>query len=109
MPDRQERIMTRTYEPRLELRLAASTDTATVARLSALDEQRELDGAVLLALLDDTAVAALSLHDGRAVADPFVLTQEIVALLRLRAEHLSAATAARPRRLRRLRRLALAA
>ncbi len=34
------------------------------------------------------AVAALSLTDGRVVANPFVLTANAVALLRLREQHL---------------------
>jgi hypothetical protein len=40
-------------------------------------------------------VAALSLADGRVVADPFRLTENAIALLRVRADHLAGR---RPRR-----------
>ncbi len=72
------------------LRLATDVDAPTVHRLAALDDAPRLTGAVLLALVDGEPVAALSLEDGRVVADPFRFTAEPVALLRLRAEHLSA-------------------
>ncbi len=81
--------------PAVALRLAGSDDTRVVRWLAALDDAPALDGLVLLALIDDEAVAALSLLDGRVIANPFVATSEVVALLRLRAEHLSVA---RPRR-----------
>jgi hypothetical protein len=42
-------------------------------------------GHVLLAELDGRIVAAVSTHDGRAVADPFVPSAEIVEQLRLHA------------------------
>jgi hypothetical protein len=48
----------------------------------------------------------VSLDDRRVVANPFVPTQEVVALLHLRAEHLSTARKCRP--LRRIPRLRLA-
>jgi hypothetical protein len=72
--------------PALVLRLAGPDDTHLVERLAALDDAPALEGRVLLALSDDEAVAALSLLDGRAVANPFVATSEAVGLLRLRAE-----------------------
>ncbi len=93
--------MTRNPSPgpsRVELRLATPDDTHTLRRLAALDEQRELEGSVLIAFVDGNAVAALSVSDGRSVADPFVLTRELVALLRLRAEHLTGGTSGRGRR-----------
>jgi hypothetical protein len=92
--------------PAVVLRLAGSDDTHLVERLAALDAASPLGGRVLLALIDDEAVAALSLVDGRVVANPFVATSEAVALLRLRAEHLSGARARR--RLRTILRLRLA-
>jgi hypothetical protein len=71
------------------LRLADPGEAHVVRRLAALDDAPELDGRVLLALIDGEAVAALSLRDGRIVANPFVPTQEPVELLRLRAVHVS--------------------
>lgn len=94
------------YAPRVELRLADAGDAHVVARLAELDSARELEGPVLLALLDGDAVAGMSLRDGRVVANPFVPANQAVALLRLRAEHLSGASVRRP--LRRLPRLRLA-
>jgi hypothetical protein len=64
----------------------------------------ELEGQVLLALIDGVAVAALSLHDGRVAANPFLPTRDVVAVLRLRAGHVVAEQSGRrPRRLPRLR------
>ena len=83
------------HSPTVALRLARADEAHLVRRLAALDDAPSLEGQVLLALADGEAVAALSLHDGRAVANPFVLTQEAVALLRLRAKHLSGTRARR--------------
>ncbi len=77
------------------LRSAHADEGHVVARLAQLDDAPELEGQVLIALIDGEAVAALSLLDGRVVANPFVRTENAVALLRLRAKHLSGA---RPRR-----------
>lgn len=84
---------------RVELRFAGVEDGDAVTRLAALDERGELHGRVLLALLDGDAVAALSLEDGRVVANPFVAAADAVAMLRLRADQL----AGRPRGQRRRR------
>jgi hypothetical protein len=88
---------------RVELRRARREDADVVRRLAALDDARPLMGAVLLALVDGDAVAALSLHDGRVVADPFVATTESVSLLRVRAGQLGGARARRRLRWRRPR------
>jgi len=74
----------------LILRLAGADDGPAIRRLAELDEAPPPDGLVLLALIGAEAVAAVSLDDGRAVADPFVPTAGALALLRLRAAHLSA-------------------
>ncbi len=52
----------------------------------------------MLALLDGEAVAAVSLSDGRVVANPFLPTADTVTLLGLRASQLSR----RPRAHRRI-------
>jgi hypothetical protein len=70
------------------LRPAHADETHVVEQLAELDDAPTLDGQVLLALIDGRPVAALSLGDGRVVADPFVRTEEAVALLRLQAKHL---------------------
>ena len=75
--------------PTVALRLAGSDEGHMVRRLAALDDQPALEGPVLLALVDGEAVAALSLHDRRVVANPFLFTRDLVQLLRLRAEHIA--------------------
>ena len=47
-------------------------------RLAALDSARPLDGDVLVAEVDDEPVAAIDLHNGRAVANPWAPTAEAV-------------------------------
>ena len=79
------------------LRLAGPDEAQVVRRLASLDDAPPLTGQVLLALVDGQAVAALSLSDGRVVANPFLPTEAAVGLLRLRAQHLSVK---RPRRRR---------
>jgi hypothetical protein len=80
----------------LVLRPASSADDAALARLAALDGARPLTGEVMLAFAGGDVRAALSLETGRAVADPFYPSADLVALLR------TAAGGDRPRR--RLRR-----
>lgn len=69
----------------IALRRATFGDSAAVARLAQLDETATPAGDLLLAELDGRLVAALPLDGGQPIADPFVRTQEIVELLRLRA------------------------
>jgi hypothetical protein len=67
------------------LRLANPEDDADITRLAQLDDAPVPVSPVMLAVVDGEAVAALSLSDGRAVANPFVATQKAVTLLRLNA------------------------
>jgi hypothetical protein len=95
--------MTTTLHPRtpsIEVRPSDRDEAKLIRRLAALDDAPELDGQVLLGLVDGDPVAAVSLSDGRVVADPFVGTGEVVTLLRVRAKHLSGVPARRrvPRR-----------
>ncbi len=60
-----------------------------VRRLAELDDSRPLEGGVLVAVVDGEAVAALSLQDGRVVANPFRFTTGPISLLRLRAQQLA--------------------
>jgi hypothetical protein len=88
----------------LVLRPATSADTPGLERLAALDSARPLTGEVLVAAAGGELRAALSLQTGRAVADPFWPSGELVELLR-------AAAGERPHRRRRrsaARRIALA-
>jgi hypothetical protein len=67
----------------LVLRRGRPTDTAEIATLAALDSARPLTGQTIVAESDGRIVAAISLHDGRVVADPFTPTADIVEMLRL--------------------------
>ena len=86
----------------MTIRLALPADAAALRDLALLDSApRPLAGDVLVAESAGALVAALSLDDGRAVADPFRPTADVVALLRVRAAQArprtrsSAASAAR--------------
>ncbi|MBI5105497.1 MAG: hypothetical protein HZB46_11055 [Solirubrobacterales bacterium] len=68
------------------IRRAFPEDAPALARLASLDSaRRPLDGAMLLAERDGRVLAAISLADGRHVADPFAATADLVSLLRMRA------------------------
>ena len=73
----------------IALRVAQPEDDYDVSRLAQLDDAPQPIGPVMLAVVDGEAVAALSLSDGRVVANPFVATEKAVTLLRLRATQLS--------------------
>jgi hypothetical protein len=72
------------------LRLATDADAETVRRLADLDSQAPLEGSILIGELNGEPVAALSLADDRAVADPFRPTAHLVATMRVRARGLKA-------------------
>jgi hypothetical protein len=69
----------------LVLRSATTADAAALDRLAALDSARPLTGEVMLAHAGGDVRAALSLETGRAVADPFYPSLELVKLLRAAA------------------------
>lgn len=81
----------------IAVRLATANDREALERLAALDSTEPPRGSTLVGELLQRPVAALSLSDGRVIADPFVATADVVALLRLRARQLAAR---RPRRRR---------
>ena len=72
------------------IRPATARDDITIESLSALDSQRPIAYPALIGERDGRAVAAISLADGRVVADPFVRTSQLVAVLRMRAGALRA-------------------
>ena len=69
----------------LRIRLAEPDDGGLLERLAALDSQAPLQGDALIAELDGIAVAALSLQNGRLIADPFAHTATVREHLRLLA------------------------
>ena len=76
---------------RLTVRWATPDDAAPLARLAQLDDSRPPRGVVLLAEVDGTPWAALSIDDGHAVSDPFRPAGELVALLLERARQIKRA------------------
>jgi hypothetical protein len=74
----------------LTLRLATHADRPALARLAELEQAERPAEPVLVGVVTERPVAALSLSDGRVIADPFFRTAELIELLRLRARQLSA-------------------
>src|SRR3954453_15124775 len=82
----------------LTIRPAHYADASALARLAALDSRRPLAGGqVLVAEFEDRIIAALSMHDGRAIAAPFVASADAVESLRLHASASRPAKARVPR------------
>jgi hypothetical protein len=81
----------------LVIRRAEPDDLDRLRYLAALDSARALLGDVLVAEADGVISAAYSMDEGRAIADPFVPTAELVELLQLRAGSLREAHPKRTR------------
>src|SRR5919106_1212146 len=71
----------------LVIRHAEQRDRPGLRRLAQLDSARASAGPMLVAELDGELRAAISLDDGRVIADPFRPTADVVGLLELRAGH----------------------
>jgi hypothetical protein len=84
-------------EASLVVRRGRPADASELARLAALDSARALTGSTIVAEVEGRMVAAVSLHDGRVIADPFEPTADVVAVLRLHTAGGRSAKA-RPRR-----------
>jgi hypothetical protein len=84
-------------EGNLVVRRGRPADADALAILAGLDSARPLTGRSVVAEVDGRVVAAVSLHDGRVVADPFVRTADVVEVLRLHTAG-GRQAAARPRR-----------
>jgi hypothetical protein len=67
------------------LRPAHADDCDALTKLAQLDSAKPLKGDVMIAFAGDRPAAAMSLYDGRIIADPFLLTADAAALLRLYA------------------------
>jgi hypothetical protein len=80
---------------RLTLRSATASDAADLARLAALDSSVVPSEPLLVADFGGRLVAAVSVHDGAAIADPFVRSADAVELLRDRARQVTPRTARR--------------
>jgi hypothetical protein len=72
-------------------------DRGALERLAALDSRRLPDGDLLLGEVDGTLLAAIRVHGGQAIADPFAPTADLVAMLRMYARRLPRDTGGRRR------------
>jgi len=72
------------------IRAARSSDGDSLARLAELDSAEVPAGSLLVAEADGRIVAAIATATGDAIADPFLPTADVVALLQLRAAGTSA-------------------
>ena len=79
--------------PEITIRQATTADAFALRRLAALDDRAALHGEVLLAEQSGDIRAALSLENGRAVANPFAPTAELVEMLRMRSRHVETVAA----------------
>jgi hypothetical protein len=95
----------KSYMHKVTVRRSAPGDESLLAHLAALDSAGPLHGPALIAEADSRILAALPLGSGRAIADPFEPTAELVALLELRRMQIEAAERSGGRRPGRLRSL----
>jgi hypothetical protein len=79
----------------ITIRFSTDADRKRILELAELDGRAVPQGDVLLAELDGRLVAAVGVADGASVADPFVLTGEVLDVLKLRAEQERERTLAR--------------
>jgi hypothetical protein len=90
-----------TLDHSLTIRGARPEDADRLRELAELDSARPLDGEVLVAEAGYRPLAAIDVHSGRIVADPFRRTAREADLLRARAEQLRARSSRARRRNRR--------
>ena len=69
----------------LTMRRATPEDAQALHALAIIDSSLPLSGDILVAQLDGAVVAAVSVTDDRAIADPFRPSADTVEILRLRA------------------------
>src|SRR3954452_656507 len=74
-----------TVSPSVLIRAARGSDGAELERLAAIDSAEVPAGSLLVAEADGRLVAALASSTGESIADPFLPTADVVALLKLRA------------------------
>jgi hypothetical protein len=76
------RTLSDLLEDGVAIGFARSDDRRELERLAALDSSESLDGPVVTGRIDGELCAAVSLYDGRTIANPFVRTRELVDALR---------------------------
>jgi len=72
------------------IRQTTEGDALALRLLAELDSQRPFAGPALIAESDGVPIAAISVFDGRIVADPFQHTAVVTQLLRMRLSALRA-------------------
>jgi hypothetical protein len=98
LTERGDRPEARLRDP-VTVRFAVAGDACEVKRLAELDSASRPADPLLIGERSGQPIAALSLADGAIVANPFVASADVVALLRLRARQLRGAPGRRRRRL----------
>ena len=73
--------------PEITIRQATSADAFALRRLAALDDAPALRGEVLLAEHGGEVRAALSLENGRSIANPFAPTAKLIDVLRMHSAY----------------------
>ena len=81
----------------ITIRRATAADRPALERLAALDSAPVPAGELLIGETAGTPAVAVAITDGTAVADPFLPTADLVAVLRLRAATLRGSAGARRR------------
>ncbi len=79
--------------PEITIRQATTGDEFALRRLAALDDSPALHGDVVLAEEAGEIRAALSMQSGRAVANPFAPTAELVEMLRVQLRYVGTVAA----------------
>ena len=79
--------------PDIRIRQATSGDAFALRRLAALDDRPALRGDVLVAEQAGEMRAAISLKDGRVIANPFARTADLVDVLRTQRSHTASVAA----------------
>ena len=75
---------------RYVIRRSTAGDETELRRLADLDSQRPLTGPVLVGMLEGRPAAAISVEDGRLIANPLARTADLAVHLRIRAGAASA-------------------
>lgn len=70
----------------ISISLSTEADGNRIVELAQLDGKPAPQGEALIAEVDGRLVAAVGVKDGVSVADPFVLTEDTLELLKVRAE-----------------------
>ena len=99
LTERGDRPEARLRDP-VTVRFAVAGDACEVKRLAELDSASRPADPLLIGERSGQPIAALSLADGAIVANPFVASADVVALLRLRARQLRGEPGRRRRRRR---------